>query len=180
MANLNAGHRVYLSVGSNMGDKLENCLSGIAALTEDEETRLLAVSRFYRTSPVDFTDQDWFVNAAVKVATTLSAETLLDKLISIQRRMGRKADSVRFGPRLLDLDILLYDDQAIQTPRLIVPHPRMHKRAFVLRPVCDIDQSVVHPLLGKTMENLLGALDDEDQQVHPLENQPKLSQGRLA
>ncbi len=174
MASLNADHLAYLSVGSNMGDKLDNCLNGIAALTESGETGLLGVSRFYRTSPVDYTDQDWFVNAAVKIATGLSADALLASLLAIQQRMGRKADTVRFGPRVLDLDILLYDDQVIDTPRLTVPHPRMHKRAFVLQPICDIDQAVVHPLLGKTMGDLLDALDDKDQQIHPLEEQPTL------
>jgi 2-amino-4-hydroxy-6-hydroxymethyldihydropteridine diphosphokinase len=173
-------HRVYLSVGSNLGDKLDNCLKGIAALTESGESTLLKASRFYRTSPVDYTDQAWFVNAAVKIATSLSPETLLAELITIQQRMGRKADAIRFGPRVLDLDILLYDDRVLQSPRLIVPHPRMHKRAFVLQPICDIDPLIIHPVLGKTMGVLLKALDDEEQRVFPLEDQPNLTQGRLS
>jgi len=96
----------------------------------------------------------------------------MDKLVSIQQQMGRKADAVRFGPRVLDLDILLYDDWIIRTPRLTIPHPRMHKRAFVLQPICDINPSIIHPVLGQTVADLLSHLDDEDQRVIPLENQP--------
>jgi 7,8-dihydro-6-hydroxymethylpterin-pyrophosphokinase len=96
----------------------------------------------------------------------------MDKLVSIQQQMGRKTDAVRFGPRELDLDILLYDDWVIRTDRLTIPHPRMHKRAFVLLPICDINPSIIHPVLGQTVADLLNHLDDEDQRVIPLENQP--------
>ena len=172
MAAVKTDHAVFISVGSNLGDKLDNCLRGIAALTESVESSILGASRFFRTSPVDYADQDWFVNAAVKIRTTMAPLALLDKLVSIQQRMGRKADAVRFGPRVLDLDILLYDDWIIRTPRLTIPHPRMHKRAFVLQPICDINPSIIHPVLGQTVVDLLSHLDDGDQRVIPLENQP--------
>ncbi len=172
MAAVKTDHAVFISVGSNLGGKLDNCLRGIAALTESAESSLLEASRFFRTSPVDYADQDWFVNAAVKIKTTLAPLVLLDKLVSIQQQMGRKTDAVRFGPRVLDLDILLYDDWVIRTPRLTIPHPRMHKRAFVLQPICDINPSIIHPVLGQTVADLLSHLDDEDQRVIPLENQP--------
>ena len=172
MAAVKTDHAVFISVGSNLGGKLDNCLSGIAALTQTAESSLLEASRFFRTSPVDYADQDWFVNAAVKIKTSLAPLVLLDKLVSIQQQMGRKADSVRFGPRVLDLDILLYDDWVIRTPRLTIPHPRMHKRAFVLQPICDINPSIIHPVLGQTVADLLSHLDDKDQRVIPLENQP--------
>ncbi len=178
MAGVAALHTVYLSVGSNLGDKLDNCLGGMGALSESGRSRLLAVSRFYRTSPVDYTDQDWFVNAAVQIGTTLDPSDLLDELIAIQQRMGRKADVVRFGPRLLDLDILLYDDWVMRTPRLEIPHPRMHKRAFVLQPICDINPTIIYPVLRRTAAVLLARLDADDQRVIPLQNQPALSQGR--
>lgn len=165
-------HAVFLSVGSNLGDKLDNCLKGIAALTESGESELLEASRFFRTSPVDYTDQDWFVNAAVKIRTTVEPLVLLEELMVIQQRMGRKGDTIRFGPRVLDLDILLYDDRVIRTPRLEIPHPRMHKRAFVLQPICDINPAIIHPELGQTVADLLSRLDDDDQRVIPLENQP--------
>jgi 2-amino-4-hydroxy-6-hydroxymethyldihydropteridine diphosphokinase len=179
MALVSPGHVVLISVGSNMGAKLDNCLKGIAALTESGKGDLLGVSRFYQTSPVDYTDQDWFLNAAVKMTTSESPMSLLDRLIDIQRRMGRKADGIRFGPRVLDLDILLYDDSVMQSPRLTIPHPRMHKRAFVLQPICDIDPLIIHPVLGKTMGQLLAALDDDEQRVIPLENQPSVVRGGL-
>ncbi|WP_372679647.1 2-amino-4-hydroxy-6-hydroxymethyldihydropteridine diphosphokinase [Desulfosarcina sp.] len=174
MAAVMTDHAVFISVGSNLGDKLDNCLGGIAALTASAESSLLAASRFFRTSPVDYTDQDWFVNAAVKISTTMAPLVLLDKLVSIQQRMGRRADAVRFGPRVLDLDILLYEDWVIRAPRLTIPHPRMHKRVFVLQPMCDINPSIVHPVLGQTVADLLSRIDDEDQRVIPLKNQPAL------
>ncbi len=95
-------------------------------------------------------------------------------MIAIQQKMGRKADTIRFGPRLLDLDILLYDNLIVRTQRLEIPHPRMHKRAFVLQPICDINPTIVHPVLGQTIADLLFGLDDDQQRVIPLENQPTL------
>ena len=171
MAGVEAVHRAWLSVGSNMGDKAGNCLTGIAALTESGRSKVLKASRFYRTSPVDYTDQAWFVNGVVMIQTALSPSDLLDELQAIQRKMGRMKDTVRFGPRVLDLDILLYDDLVIRTDRLTIPHPRMHKRAFVLKPICDINPSVVHPVLDETVVHLLTRLDGDGQQVHPIEDQ---------
>lgn len=172
MAVLKVDHTVFISVGSNLGGKLENCLKGIASLTDSGKSKLLETSRFFRTSPVDYTHQDWFVNAAVKIATALEPLDLLDELVAIQKRMGRKSDSIRFGPRVLDLDILIFEDRVIRTSRLEIPHPRMHKRAFVLQPICDIDPSIVHPVLGKTVVDLLGRLNADDQRVIPLDDQP--------
>jgi 2-amino-4-hydroxy-6-hydroxymethyldihydropteridine diphosphokinase len=172
MAVLKADHTVFISVGSNLGGKLENCLKGIAALTESGKSKLLETSRFFRTSPVDYAHQDWFVNAAVKIATALEPLDLLDELVAIQQRMGRKSDAIRFGPRVLDLDILIFEDRVIRTPRLEIPHPRMHKRAFVLQPICDIDPSIIHPVLGQTVVDLLGRLNADDQRVIPLDDQP--------
>jgi 2-amino-4-hydroxy-6-hydroxymethyldihydropteridine diphosphokinase len=160
-------HTAYLSIGSNLGDPLRNCQEGIAALCADARVELLARSPFYRTEPVDFLDQEWFVNAALQVRTTLAPLELLALLQSIQRRMGRKNDAVRFGPRILDLDIIFYNDLVLDTPHLVVPHPRMHKRRFVLQPICDIDPGVVHPLLGQTMQELLNQLPIDEQGITP-------------
>jgi len=174
MAAVKTDHAVFISVGSNLGDKLDNCLNGIAALTGSGKSSLLGASRFFRTSPVDFTDQAWFVNAAVKITTTMAPLALLEELVAIQQQLGRKADMVRYGPRVLDLDILLYDDRIVRTSRLTIPHPRMHKRAFVLQPICDINPSIIHPVLGQTVAVLLSHLGEKDQRVIPLENQPIL------
>ncbi len=161
---MNREHTVYISVGSNIGDKLAHCKSGIEALTRSGDNLLEKVSGFYRTEPVDFKDQDWFVNAAVRITTRLDPLALLKELQSIQLRAGLKK-RVRFGPRILDLDIIFFDDRIINTPNLIVPHPRMHKRRFVLQPICDIDFSIIHPVIKKNVQDLLDSLDDTGQGV---------------
>jgi 2-amino-4-hydroxy-6-hydroxymethyldihydropteridine diphosphokinase len=158
-------HIAYISVGSNMGDKLENCQRGIKALTETGTSRVLAQSRIYTTEPVDYEDQDWFINTMVKLETSHDPYELLDQIESIQSAAGRVNDPIRFGPRILDMDIILYDDRIIDSERLVVPHPRMHKRRFVLEPICDIDPSIIHPVLKKEMQFLLKHLGDDTQKV---------------
>lgn len=161
-------HSAIVSIGSNMGDKLENCRAAISGLDELEHTAVTTRSRFYRTAPVDYLDQDWFVNAAVKIDTRLTPYQLLEALQKMQRLAGRENDPIRFGPRILDLDIIFYDDLAIETPELVIPHPRMHKRRFVLQPICDIDPTIVHPVIRKDVHSLLILLTDEAQSVEPL------------
>ncbi|MEJ2642831.1 MAG: 2-amino-4-hydroxy-6-hydroxymethyldihydropteridine diphosphokinase [Desulfosarcinaceae bacterium] len=167
-ATVHPAHEAYISVGSNLGDKLACCRRAITQVAALPGTRLAAQSPFYRTAPVDFLEQDWFVNAAVKVVTDLKPRELLAALQEIQRQAGRTTDKIRFGPRLLDLDILLYDDIVLDLPELILPHPRMHKRRFVLKPLCDIDPKVLHPVLRQPMDRLLAELDVTDQDVYPL------------
>jgi 2-amino-4-hydroxy-6-hydroxymethyldihydropteridine diphosphokinase len=162
-----ANHIAYLSVGSNIGNKLENCQKGVAALISSGSTAILQHSRIYKTAPVDYTDQDWFVNYAVKIQTVLDPFQLLGTLNAIQRRAGRIDDKIRFGPRVLDLDIILYDDLVIHSANLIIPHPRMHKRRFVLQPICDIDPEITHPILKKSMQYLLDSLNDNGQDIEP-------------
>ena len=161
-------HEAYLSIGSNLGDRLGNCCRGIEALCADGSVVLLARSPFYESAPVDYLDQDWFINAALKIGTALSPLDLLDRLQAVQTLSGRKAGGVRFGPRVLDLDILLYEDLVLDTPVLTIPHPRMHKRRFVLQPMCDIDALVMHPVLGRTVQSLLNQLNDDAQALRPL------------
>ena len=156
---------VFVCAGSNMGDKVANCREGLSALVRWEDTRMEAVSPFYRTAPVDFTDQDWFVNAVARVVTTCPPPDLLKRLKAIEAEAGRTAGGVRFGPRVLDLDIILFGDRRIDLPDLVVPHPRMHKRHFVLKPICDIDPAIVHPVLEQPVGALLDALDVTGQEV---------------
>jgi 2-amino-4-hydroxy-6-hydroxymethyldihydropteridine diphosphokinase len=126
-------------------------------------------SPFYLTEPVDYpvahSDKDWFVNGVVRIQTEHDPMALFGELFTIQLEEGRMPGALRFGPRILDMDILLYDDIVIESPDLVIPHPRMHKRRFVLRPICDIDPEVVHPVLQKSMRQLLSDLDDNAQRV---------------
>ena len=158
-------HTAYISVGSNIGRKLDNCRKGITALTRCGRSRVIDNSLVYQTEPVDYKDQDWFVNYVVKIETALDPFSLLDTLKSIEGEAGRTRDAVRFGPRVLDLDIILYDAIVVDTPRLVIPHPRMHKRCFVLRPICDIDPSIIHPVFHRTMQSLLEDIDAKDQRI---------------
>jgi 2-amino-4-hydroxy-6-hydroxymethyldihydropteridine diphosphokinase len=158
-------HTAYICVGSNLGNKFENCRRAIVGLTRGEASRLIEQSPIYRTEPVDYEDQDWFVNFVVKIATHLGPLHLLQKLKSIEARAGRRRDVVRFGPRVLDLDIIFYDDLVMDAPQLSIPHPRMHKRRFVLGPVCDIDPHIKHPVLGRTVRSLREDLDETEQRI---------------
>ena len=138
---------------------------GVAELSRRETSRLVDQSPVYQTEPVDYIDQDWFVNYVVKIETVLEPLVLLDRLKSIEHHAGRKRDSIRFGPRFLDLDIIFYDEIVMDHPRLVIPHPRMHKRRFVLKPVCDIDPHINHPVLHRTMQSLLEDLDETGQRI---------------
>jgi 2-amino-4-hydroxy-6-hydroxymethyldihydropteridine diphosphokinase len=160
---------VFVSVGANLGDKLANCRFGIARLAALAGVSDCVTSPFYRTAPVDYRDQDWFVNAAVRLATTLSPLELLDHIQTIQKAAGRDGDKIRFGPRLLDLDIIFFGSEVRRTPRLAIPHPRMHKRRFVLQPICDIDPAFVHPVRGASVQSLLDALDDDQQEIYRID-----------
>ena len=155
---------VYISVGSNLGNKLENCGQGIQSLTCCD-ARLIAQSPIYQTEPVDYSDQDWFINLVVKFETSLDPFQLLDRMQSIQRKAGRIQQPVRFGPRILDLDILFYDNVVLNSAQLMIPHSRMHKRRFVLQPLCDINPTIIHPVLKKDVQSLLEDLDDNEQRI---------------
>jgi len=155
----------YISIGSNIGDKLSNCLKGIGALTEKGKSLLLAQSRFYETEPVDYKDQDWFVNAVIKIETELDPFQLLNELKRIEKDAGRNFKAVRFGPRILDLDILLYDDLVLNSSELEIPHPRMYQRRFVLQPMCDIASNLIHPVLKQDMQYILNSLEKETQKI---------------
>ena len=163
------GTVAFISLGSNIGDKRGYCRKGIAGLEAAPHTTIIAQSRFYRTEPVDYKDQDWFVNGVVRIDTRLDPYALLDLLNVIELSAGRERKGFRFGPRTLDMDIIFYGDYVIDTPTLSIPHPRMHKRRFVLQPLCDIDPVVVHPVFLKNARYLLEHLNDEGQKVFPCE-----------
>jgi 2-amino-4-hydroxy-6-hydroxymethyldihydropteridine diphosphokinase len=150
--------KVYLSLGSNLGDRKKNLRTAIAALA-DAGVCVTRVSSFYETEPVDLRDQPWFLNCVVQATTEVLPFGLLDALRGIEARMGSKK-LVPKGPRLMDLDILLYRDDTIVTPELQVPHPRMLTRRFVLVPLSEIAPDLKHPSWKGTVNQLLADLGD--------------------
>ena len=158
-------HAAFISIGSNIGNTVKNCRKGITALKESSGIQLKKVSKFYKTEPVDYKDQAWFINAVVEISTSLEPKQLFNSLKLNEKEAGRVRNSVRFGPRVLDLDILFFDDLVMETDELVIPHPRMHNRRFVLRPLCDINPDLVHPIFKKTIQNLLNNLTDKEQRI---------------
>ena len=160
----------YLGVGSNLGDPVENCRRAIERIDASGWVRVLRKSSLYRTEPVGMTDQPWFVNAAIEVRTSLDAHDLLGLLQGIETEMGR-VRLQKWGPRIIDLDILFYDQAIIQDDVLVVPHPELHKRRFVLEPLNEIAPYIIHPLYGISVKGLLDRLDDAGA-VEKIERQP--------
>ncbi len=159
----------YISTGSNMGEKLENCQKALAALNKTDSVHIESISRFYLTEPMEYSDQPWFVNAAAKIRTSLAPDDLLALLKAFEVEYGRVDSGVRFGPRPLDFDIIFYNDMIIESLQLIVPHPRMHNREFVLRPVSDLAPELIHPVFNKSIIRLLDELSTQNQQCIPME-----------
>src|SRR5438876_7134795 len=149
---------VYLSLGSNVGDRARNLLAAIDELPH-ASVAVKKVSSFYETEPVDLREQPWFLNCVVEVATHFDPMTLLRALREIETKMGSKK-LVAKGPRLIDIDILLYGSETVHTPELQLPHPRMHLRRFVLVPLAEIAPEVMHPAMNLMIRQLLGRTPD--------------------
>jgi 2-amino-4-hydroxy-6-hydroxymethyldihydropteridine diphosphokinase len=163
-------HITYIGIGSNLGDKIDQCEKAITEILNVDYHKLLAKSSFYKTKPLGYTSQDWFVNGVIKIETDLEALDLLRTLKTIEVRLGR-TETFQWGPRTIDLDILLFDDKEIKKEELQIPHPHLHERQFVLIPLTEIDRNLVHPVLKKTIGELLENIE-EDQGVEKLKSLP--------
>ncbi len=144
-------HTVYLALGTNLGDRPANLKQAIASLTPQLEVK--AKSPVYETPPWGFEDQPKFLNQVIRAKTYLEAEPLLKHLKRLEVALGRK-ESIPNGPRLIDIDLLFYDDLVVDQPALVVPHPRLHERGFVLLPLMDIAPDLVHPLRKKSVREM--------------------------
>jgi 2-amino-4-hydroxy-6-hydroxymethyldihydropteridine diphosphokinase len=151
---------VYLSLGSNVGDRAKNLRDAIAALGESSGVKVTRISSVYETEPVDYLDQPWFLNCAVEAETDMKPAQLLQAMRGIETQMGSEK-FVPKGPRLIDMDVLLYGDAVIDTPELQIPHPRMQLRRFVLEPLAEIAPNVRHPVLGLSASEMLAQTTDK-------------------
>jgi 2-amino-4-hydroxy-6-hydroxymethyldihydropteridine diphosphokinase len=159
-------HIAYIGIGSNLGDKPYYCEKAISEILKIDRHRLLAKSSLFKTEPTGYTSQDWFVNGVIKIETDLDPSELLRTLKTVEARLGR-TETFRWGPRTIDLDILFFDDIQIQTGELLIPHPLIQDRKFVLIPLAEIDPNFLHPVLKKTVHELLNDFQ-EDQKVEKL------------
>ena len=152
---------VYLSLGSNLGNRESNLRAAMEALP-GAGLRIRRVSSFYETEPVDYVKQPWFVNCVVEGETQLEALPLLRSLREVETQLGSKKEFAK-GPRILDIDILLYGEETLDTPELQVPHPRMLQRRFVLAPLAEIAPQLKHPAWNASVEELLEVTPDRSQ-----------------
>ena len=157
----------YIGVGSNLGEKIDNCLGAIVRIDEISGCRVTARSGFYRTEPVGVKGQDWYVNGVIVLSVDISAQDLLKSLLAIEVDMGRERKR-KWDSRIIDLDILLFGEEVISEKGLEVPHPLMHLRRFVLVPMVSLAPDLVHPVLGKSMTELLVDSPKKDQSVVPM------------
>lgn len=160
------GHIAYIGIGSNVGDKVSQCEKAISEIVKVDRHKLLAKSSLFKTQPIGYTSQDWFVNGVIKIETDLEPFDLLRALKVIESHLGRK-ETFRWGPRAIDLDILIFDEKEIHTEELQIPHPLIHERQFVLIPLAEIDRNLIHPVLKKSIQELLEDFK-EDQGIEKL------------
>ena len=160
-----SGVVVWIGLGSNMGQAADQVEQAIAALTDAPGLELTARSSLYRTAPVGNVDQPDFINAVVRASCRIGCYVLLEALQEIEKRFGRTRDGERFGPRSLDLDLLMYADQTVSSPQLELPHPRMHERLFVLEPLAEIEGDITVPGRGRLSVLRQACLDQRVQRL---------------
>jgi 2-amino-4-hydroxy-6-hydroxymethyldihydropteridine diphosphokinase len=149
----------YIGIGSNLGNTLQNCKYAIESISRINGINPTRTSSFYKTEPVGIEKQNYFINAVVEITTTLSARDLLQTLRKIERDMGRKREA-KGGPRIIDLDLLFYGQDVIREAYLVVPHPEIHTRRFILEPLYEIASYFIHPVFGVSIRGLKDRLID--------------------
>jgi len=150
-------HTTYIGIGANMGDKEKNIKGAIEFIDNSPHCKIVKTSKYYQTKPVGYLEQEDFLNCAIEVKTLLNPLELVRFLLSIEKKFKRER-VIRWGPRTLDLDVLLYDNITSSLEEIILPHPRMHERMFVLEPLCDIAPYVIHPILNKPIIQIKASL----------------------
>ena len=149
----------YIGIGSNVGKRKENCYRALALLKQ-KGIKITKMSSFHETEPWGYKNQPSFLNMVIEAETKLGARDLLETLQQIEKKLGREK-SFKWGPRTIDLDILLFDNMSVQEKDLMIPHPLMHKREFVLKPLCEITPALRHPVLKVSVQKLLEQLHRE-------------------
>jgi 2-amino-4-hydroxy-6-hydroxymethyldihydropteridine diphosphokinase len=150
---------VFIGFGSNMGDPVARVREALGRLLSGPDLEKVGLSSLYRTQPVGVEDQAWFVNGVAWLRSALGARALMERLLRVEKDMGR-VRTIPSGPRVIDLDLLMYGDMIVDEVDLRVPHPRLHTRRFVLAPLCEIAPHAIHPVFGRSIRSLLGDLED--------------------
>lgn len=154
-----SGVIAFVGIGANLGEPAAACREAVAILARIPGIRVLRSSSLYRTEPVGPQEQPWFINAVAEIRSERSPRMLFSALKETERRMGRQAGA-KWGPRLIDLDLLLYGQEVLREEGLVIPHPELHRRRFVLVPLCEIASYAIHPAFGVSMRGLLDRLTD--------------------
>ena len=153
-------HTAYIGIGSNLGTPDKNCEEAIEKISTNGGIKIVSKSLLYQTTPVGHIKQDWFVNSVIKIDTQLSPKELLSALLDIESEMGRIRRE-KWGPRVIDLDLLFYDNLILNQEGITLPHPEIQKRKFVLVPLNEIEENLIHPIQKKTVKTLLYELSDD-------------------
>jgi len=158
MKTLRKKNRVFLGLGSNIGKKRNNLINAIRLINQQENIEVHDISKFYSSPPYGFEEQESFINCVIEIFTDLSPQELIKILKNIEKKLGRKP-TFRWGPRVIDIDILFYEDFIVEEKDLIIPHPDIQNRAFVLVPMAEIDSEFIHPVFKKTIYQMMNELD---------------------